>query len=90
LDGFDAVKGSKNVEGKSFFSLNINAGLGWRWLTRDGTYLGFEMRHNFNNYDNPGGTDLSGNSLTGRMLIGILKNDSKKRQTDYLKRLMAP
>lgn len=88
LDGFDAVKGSKTVEGKSFFSLNVNGGVGWRLFSRDGAYLGLELRHNFNNYNNSGGTDLSGNSLTGRLLIGLLKNDSKKRQMDYLNRLV--
>jgi hypothetical protein len=90
MDGFDAVKGSKTVKGKSLFSLNLNGGMGWRWFMQDGTYLGFELRHNFNHYTNPGGTDLSGNSLTGRLLIGLLKNDEKKRQTDYLTRLIKP
>ncbi|MFN7328073.1 MAG: hypothetical protein ACK5UP_01055, partial [Bacteroidota bacterium] len=82
LDGFDAVKGSKTQKGQSFFSLNLNGGLGWRVFSRDGAYAGVELRHNFNNYSNPGGTDLSGNSVTARLLVGLLKNDSRKRQLD--------
>jgi hypothetical protein len=87
LDGFDAVKGSKTQKGQSFFSLNLNGGLGWRVFSRDGAYAGVELRHNFNNYSNPGGTDLSGNSVTARLLVGLLKNDSRKRQLDYLERI---
>ncbi len=88
-DGFDAIKSdTKNdVKGKSINSLNINGGIGWRLFARDGTYTGLEVRHNFVNYSNEGGTSLDGNTLSVRFLLGILKNDKRGREIEHLKSL---
>lgn len=89
FDGFDAIKSDpdQDIKGKSINSLNLNAGLGWRFFGRDGTYTGLEVRHNFVQYTNRQGTPLNGNTVSVRLLFGLLKNDARTRELEYLKNL---
>jgi hypothetical protein len=56
-------------------SLNLNAGLGYRYyyspLRR---YIGIQGKFNVLNYNTKGGTDLSGNAITVRLVAGINTN----------------
>lgn len=79
-DGFDSIEPEEDQKGKSFFVLNLNAGAGWKLFTRDGSYVGLDLRHNWMNYENTGGTPLDGNAVTLRLLYGIIKNDKQKRE----------
>lgn len=89
-DGFDVIKSDpkREVEGKSITVLNLNGGLAYRWFSRDGSFMGVDLRHNFVNYKNPGGTDLSGNVITVRLLAGLLKNDKRQRELEFLNRII--
>jgi len=75
-DWFAARAGENRQDGKSINSLNLNLGLGYRYyLKKYGLkYIGFELRHNWLNYATGGGTDLSGNALTLRVIYGIFGN----------------
>jgi len=86
LDGFDALSTDNDRDGKSVFSLNLNLGLGYRhFLKAHGiNYIGVEIRHNWLNYATGGGTDLSGNAISLRLIYGILGNAHKN---DRLKAL---
>lgn len=70
-DGFDAVAASNSYanDGTSINSLNINVGAGARVYLDEfrGSFLNFEVRYNFVNYSNTGGTDLSGDAVTFRV-----------------------
>ncbi len=70
-DGFDAIasSGSNTNDNVSVGSLNLNLGLGGRFYTEEfrGTFITAEVRYNFVDYRNPGGTDLSGNTWSFRV-----------------------
>jgi hypothetical protein len=88
-DGFDTVKSDpdRDIEGQSIFVFNLNGGIGYKRFTKDGAYVGVDVRHNFVNYDNPGGTSFDGNTMSVRLAIGLHKNDARQRQIDNLKSL---
>ena len=81
-DGFEALESDPGVDddpSRSIGSLNLNTGLGGKWFLNDSMgYLGLELRYNFVNYNNPGGTDFTGNALSVRLLVGILGNYTKQ------------
>jgi hypothetical protein len=88
-EGFDAIKSDpdNDKKGVSIFVFNANAGVGWRTFSRDGTFGGVELRHNFARYKNKSGTNLDGNSVTLRLMFGILKNDKRRRELNYFERV---
>lgn len=88
-DWFDCIIGDpkQDLPYKSIGSLNLNTGIGYRIFSRDNAYVGLECRYNFINYKNTGGTDLSGNTMTTRLLIGIFKNDKRTRELAQLKNI---
>ena len=81
-DGFDTLESDPDVDdepSKSIGSLNLNTGIGSKWFINESMgYLGLEVRYNFVNYRNSGGTDFTGNALAIRFLIGILGNYTKQ------------
>ncbi len=80
-DGFDSLNDEDDDDfTKSINSLNLNLGVGFKWMVSDNLYIGTEWRYNFVDYDNPGGTDLTGNTQSIRILIGGL---SKKQDRRY-------
>ncbi|NUO81616.1 hypothetical protein HUU05_16215 [candidate division KSB1 bacterium] len=87
-DGFDAIESDKNRKAKSINSLNVNLGLGYRQFFKPYSthYLSLEGRYNFVNYATHGGSDLSGNTITLRLIYGQLGNARKNnrlRTFDY-------
>jgi hypothetical protein len=82
-DGWDAVKvnteddNPDNDLSHSISSLNINFGVGYRHYLRNKTYLALQGKYNFVNYNNQGGTNFSGNTLTFSLLVGGFFNESK-------------
>jgi hypothetical protein len=73
-DGFDALNDEDDDEfTKSIGSLNVNLGMGIKWMINDHLYIGTEWRYNFVDYNNRGGTDLSGNTQSIRLLFGSLR-----------------
>ncbi len=88
-DGFDALEPDPEVDNepsKTLGSLNLNLGMGTKWHYKgDRNYLGIEARYNFVNYNNPGGTDLSGNTMSIRLLFGVLGNYQKDYQLRRLR-----
>jgi opacity protein-like surface antigen len=72
-DGFDALEDKDDDDfTKSIGSLNLNLGLGIKWMINDHLYIGTEWRYNFVDYNNRGGTDLSGNTQSIRLVFGSL------------------
>jgi hypothetical protein len=84
-DGFDAVEGdtNNNIKGKSINSLNLNLGLGYRFYGKKLNYWGIQAKYNLVNYNNRGGTDISGNYvsliLTANLFGNIQKNSNMER-----------
>lgn len=70
-DGFTAVSSEDGKNSKSIDSFNFNLGLGFsiplnkHWRPS----LSFEVRYNWVNYYSNGGSDLSGDTITIRMLF---------------------
>jgi hypothetical protein len=70
-DGFTAISSEDGKNSKSIDSFNFNLGLGfsiplnryWR------PSLSFEIRYNWVNYSTNGGSDLSGDGITFRMIL---------------------
>jgi hypothetical protein len=82
-DGFDAVNVNTedddpdNDVSHSINSVNINFGLGYRHYMRYKRYIGLQGKYNFVNYNNPGGTNLAGNTITITLVFGRFFNESK-------------
>jgi hypothetical protein len=56
-------------------SINLNTGLGYRLYykeTADSAYIEIDIKYNFLDYKNPGGTDLSGNAFSINILWGTI------------------
>ncbi len=78
-DAFDAIFADAITN--TYPSLNLNAGLGYKiFLSHKDdkdfekySYLSLQAKYNFVNYNNKGGTDLSGNSFTFGLLYGFYK-----------------
>jgi hypothetical protein len=82
-DGFDAVNVNtedsdpNNDVSYMIGSLNTNFGLGFRHFTNNGTYYGLKAIYNIVNYNNPGGTYLSGNTVSISLTLGVFYNQKK-------------
>ena len=86
IDAFNAFKsnGTDNSTNQTkgptqtLLSFNMNAGIGYRYYLKKKvdnkmahfTYIGIQARYNYNNYCNPGGTDLAGNAYTVSLIFG--------------------
>ena len=76
VDVFDANYGNPNLN-----SLNLNAGLGYKIYLKHiekknmerFPYIAFQAKHNFINYNNSGGTDVTGNAFTFGVLYGLYR-----------------
>jgi len=79
FDGFDTIKSSKEKKGKSINSLNLNLGIGYKFYLADYGVknIGIQIRYNFVNYKNANGTDLSGNTISLRLIYGFTGNRHK-------------
>jgi hypothetical protein len=88
LDGMDVLNIGKpedpNRITKSLNSLNLNLGIGFRHYFQNRTYWGIEARYNFVNFKNTGGTDLTGNTISIRLNIGLSRNYYADRRLMFL------
>jgi hypothetical protein len=83
FDGFAAI--NKNLEddntdndiGHSINSLNTNLGLSYRYFYKKNRYIGVQGKYNIVNYNNQGGTNLSGDCYTVSISIGGFGNPDK-------------
>jgi hypothetical protein len=82
-DGFDAVyvdltdQKTNNDEQFTLASLNLNVGFGYTYYFSNKEYITLQGKYNFVNYNNPGGTDLSGNVINVSVFVGGLFNPIK-------------
>ena len=86
-DGFDAVKTDEDagIKSVSVGSLNLNGGLGSRYYYKpQGNYVGVQLRFNALNYSNRGGTNLSGDAFSLRLIWGFSGNYFRDSQSHYL------
>jgi|GEM_PF-7071640 len=87
LDGFDTLRPAVTGEGgKSIFAFNLNGGFGYRFYIPpfESIYLNLQMRYHLVDYNNSGGTDLSGNVATLRLQFGFLGNAQKNNRLKEL------
>jgi len=81
--GYDAFTAYRNKDDtndkKEIDSFNFNVGVGYRYYFSDFTtkYIGFQVRTNLVSYHNPGGTDLSGSTISFRIIFSGSKNSYK-------------
>lgn len=81
-DGITVVENTANSNdasnGKNLNSFNLNAGIGYKFFIRHikndnisrYSYVGLQAKYNLINYQNTGGTDLTGNSFTFGIIYG--------------------
>lgn len=83
-------KNAKNTVTKDLNAFNLNVGLGYKFyighkrtdnIIRH-SYLGLQAKYNFVNYNNDGGTDLKGNTVT----IGLTWAGYHRNLTNYYNR----
>ncbi len=77
-EGF-TVTNDDGEEGETYNCLNINFGIGYKYYLRDysNTNLNFQIRYNIVDYNTDGGTDLSGNTISLRVVFGFSKDNRK-------------
>jgi hypothetical protein len=86
-DGFEAIPEDVDagIKSKSINSLNINLGLGYRYYYKDsGQYFSLQPRINAVNYANKAGSDLSGNTVSIRLIWGFSANEFRERTLKQL------
>jgi hypothetical protein len=71
-------------ESKIMRSWNLNTGFVLKYSLLNGSYVGVHTRYNFVNYSNRGGTDISGDYLSFRLVYGWATTYGKKRRTRLL------
>lgn len=71
-DGFDVlyIKREPEPNSKSVGSFNFNIGIGYRYKVLKKSYIGINVKYNHVNYQNLGGTDLSGRTFTFGVCYG--------------------
>ena len=87
-DGFTAYRNKDDEKDKKDIdSFNFNVGLGYRYYYSDFTteYIGFQVRTNLVSYYNPGGTNLSGNTVSVRIILSSSGNYFKYSKLKRLK-----
>ncbi len=91
-DGFDALKvdypGTDDDLSKTINSLNLNIGLGYKYYLSPYHYLGIDGKYNFVDFNNPEGTDLTGNVVSINLIYGGFgkKYDPiRLKELDYIK-----
>jgi hypothetical protein len=92
-DGFDAIEtnsgyyGSSYEKGITMNSLNINSGIGFMHYFNYSKYIEIRIKYNLVSYSNPGGTNLSGNTITTSLVFGGFNSyykRSKLKTLNYL------
>lgn len=82
-DGFETMNTNTeddnpdNDEGNSINSLNTNFGLGYRFYLKNNLYMAVQGKYNVLNYNNPGGSSMSGDCITISFLVGGFEYQSK-------------
>ncbi len=91
-DGFSALNvtntNSKTDVSKSINSLNLNVGLGYKYYSSPWNYYGVDVKYNFVDFQNAGGTDLDGNVITVNFMYGFFggkNNDIRLEELGYKK-----
>jgi hypothetical protein len=85
-DGFDAVNVNKedsdpnNDISHMIGSVNTNFGFDFRRFLNKSTYIGLQTKYNIVNYNNTGGTNFSGNTLSISLTVGGFNNQKKAYQ----------
>jgi hypothetical protein len=65
-------------------SINVNVGLSYSYRMTMGSYLGWNARFNYHNYNNKGGDNLTGTSINANVVIGFLFNDTRWSEGEKL------
>lgn len=91
FDGFDALRvddpNSETDISKSINSLNLNIGLGYKYLINQTNYIGLDFKFNRLDYKNTGGTNLTGNAFSINLIYGFFGNEynvNRLKNLDYV------
>lgn len=68
---------------QTIHSLNLNAGLGYKYWFKGGGFIGLDAKYNFLFYNNKGGTSLSGNVLTVGVTLGFINRGNQRYGHPY-------
>lgn len=70
IDAFDAIEDEENP--KTIISFGNSIGIAHYYLIAGGSaQIGLQLQYSFVDYDTNGGTDLSGNTLSLNLLLGV-------------------
>jgi hypothetical protein len=69
---------SENDKGLTLSSVNYNFGLRFQYRLKTASYIGLETKYNIINFDNKGGTNISGNAFTIHLIYGGFMNARRK------------
>jgi hypothetical protein len=75
----------KNTDPLKFNSLNLNAGIGYRFYLKRMSYIGIQAKYNFIDFNNIRGTDLSGDYVSLILTYNFFGNKEKKTMIEKLK-----
>ncbi len=75
---------TKKIDGKHFWSPNVSGGLGFKYYYDYRHYFGLQANFNYLNFKNKGGTDITGNAFTIRLIWGVSSNFEKQNFFKYL------
>lgn len=86
-DGLTTLSIEKDDDTKdisqTIHSLNLNAGLGYKYWFKGGGFIGIETKYNFLFYNNKGGTSLSGNAITLGLTLGFVNRGVHRNDHSY-------
>jgi len=84
FDGFETISTNTeddspdNDKGHSVNSINTNFGIGYRYYLKNNLYVALQGKYNIVNYNNQGGTNMSGDCITISLLVGGFGNAQKE------------
>ncbi len=78
-------EGSKdNTDKKIIRSPDLNFGFSFRYSATGFAFWGVQAQYHFLNFKNKGGTDISGNAFSLKLVLGILNNEAKRDFMQFL------
>lgn len=75
----------KDTDPLKINSLNLNAGIGYRFYMKRMSYIGIQAKYNFIDFNNIQGTDLSGDYVSLILTYNFFGNREKKTTLERLK-----
>jgi len=72
-------------DSKTLASLNVNAGLGYRFYLKSMNYIGLHAKYNYVDFNNKRGTDLSGQYVSVTISYHLFGNPARRKALEKMK-----